>query len=145
PTHRVLDPPRRHLPGAKAMTSTTTDAACIAAQPHFRELTAAELDHAGLLRADSGVRISRFAVFVPADELGDPRPITIRCGAVIEAFAVIHGGTTIAEGARIEDHTVVGKPELGYAVGKIYPGRGAATVIGAGTVIRSGAILYAGV
>lgn len=110
-----------------------------------RELTAVELDHAGLLRADPNVEISRFAVFVPADELGTMRPVTIRSGAVIGAFAVVHGGTAIGEQVRIEEHTVVGTPELGYAVGRIYPGAGAGTVIGAGAVLRSGAVVYADV
>lgn len=111
----------------------------------IEELTATELDHAGLLMADPGVRISRFAVFVPADALGAPRPITIRAGAVVGPFAVIHGGTTIDQQAHVEEHCVVGKPELGYAVGRLYPGTGDTTVISAGAVIRSGAILYADV
>ena len=107
------------------------------------ELTAAELERADLLIADSGVRISRFAVFVPADALGAPRPITIRARAVVGPFAVIHGGTILGEEARIEEHSVVGKPEFGYAVGRLYPGAGGETVINAGAVIRSGAVLYA--
>ena len=107
-----------------------------------REMTVAELDHAGLLRADSNVAISRYAMFVPVDELGTARPIVIRSGAVIEPFAVVHGGTTIGEQARVEEHTVIGKPELGYAVGKIRPGVGGGTVIGAGATVRSGAVVY---
>lgn len=110
-----------------------------------REMTAAELDRAGLLHADANVQISRFAVFVPSDELGTLRPIVVRQGAVIGAFAVVHGGTTLDEQARVEEHAVVGKPEFGYAVGRIRPGVGGATVISAGVVIRSGAILYADV
>lgn len=109
------------------------------------ELTGVELDRAGLLHAEQKVDISRFAIFVPADELGALHPITIRAGAVISAFAVVHGGTTVGEQARIEEHTVVGKPEFGYAVGWCYPGTGGATVIGAGTVVRCGAIVYADV
>lgn len=110
-----------------------------------REMTTVELDQAGLLRAEQNVEISRFAVFVPADALGSLLPITVRAGAVISAFAVIHGGTTVAEQSRIEEHAVVGKPELGYAVGRIHSGAGAATMIGAGTVVRSGAVVYADV
>jgi acetyltransferase-like isoleucine patch superfamily enzyme len=110
-----------------------------------RELTAAELDRAGLLRADPNAVISRFAVFVPADELGEPRPVVIRSGAVIGPFAVVHGGTTVGEQAKVEEHTVLGKPELGYAVGRIRPGVGGGTVIGAGVVIRAGAVVYADV
>jgi NDP-sugar pyrophosphorylase family protein len=110
-----------------------------------RELSAAELDHAGLLHADHNVVVSRFAVFAPVDESGTPRPVVIRSGAVISPFAVIHGGTTVAERARVEEHVVLGKPEFGYAVGRIYPGIGGGTVIGAGVVVRSGAVVYADV
>jgi acetyltransferase-like isoleucine patch superfamily enzyme len=109
------------------------------------ELTATELDHAGLLHAERNVAISRFAIFVPADALGTVRPITIHTGAAIGAFAVVHGGTTVAEQARLEDHAVAGKPEWGYAVGQIYYGAGGTTVIGAGAVVRGGAIIYADV
>jgi acetyltransferase-like isoleucine patch superfamily enzyme len=108
-----------------------------------RELTAAELDRAGLLHADRNVVISRFAVFVPADELGERRPVVVRAGTVIGPFAVVHGGTTIDGQVRIEEHVVLGKPELGYAVGRIRPGAGGGTVIGAGAVVRSGAVVYA--
>lgn len=110
-----------------------------------RELTAAELDRAGLLHADQNVVISRFAVFVPADELGTPRPVLVRPGAVIGPFAIIHGGTTIGEQARIEEHIELGKPELGYAVGHTHPGVGGGASIGAGVVVRSGAVVYANV
>src|SRR5262249_24017269 len=91
------------------------------------ELTVAELDRAGLLHAENNVQLSRFAVFVPGDALGTLRSITIRASVVIGAFAVVHGGTTLGEQARIEDHAVVGKPELGYALGEIYPGTGDTT------------------
>jgi acetyltransferase-like isoleucine patch superfamily enzyme len=110
-----------------------------------REMTAAELDKAGLLRAEQGVQISRFAVFVPTDAMGALRTITVLAGAVIGPFAVIHGGVNLAEQARVEEHAVIGKPEVGYAVGRIYPGAGADTTIAAGAVIRSGAVVYADV
>ncbi|WP_218024924.1 hypothetical protein [Nocardia pseudovaccinii] len=110
-----------------------------------REMTAAELDNAGLLHAGENVMISRFAVFVPADELGVIRPVVVGDGARIGAFAVVHGGTTIAERARIEERAVVGKPEHGYAVGRIRSGHGGGTVIGSGVVIRCGAVIYAAV
>ncbi|HEV8557902.1 MAG TPA: hypothetical protein VGR06_16095 [Actinophytocola sp.] len=110
-----------------------------------REMTAAELDEAGLLRAEQGAQISPFAVFVPADALGLLRVVTVLSGAVIGPFAVVHGGVSVAEQARIEEHAVVGKPELGYAVGRTYPGAGADTTIAAGAVVRSGAVVYADV
>jgi acetyltransferase-like isoleucine patch superfamily enzyme len=108
------------------------------------ELTATELDRAGLLHTENNVQISRFAIFVPADALGILRSVTIRTGAMIGAFAVVHGGTTLGERARIEDHAVVGKPEFGYALGQTYPGAGDATVISSGAVLRCSAIVYAG-
>lgn len=117
----------------------------MSAPPLPPELTAVELDRAGLLQADASAVISRFAVFVPVDALGTTRPIIVGAGAVIRPFAVLHGGVILGEQARIEDHSVVGVPELGYAVGEIYPGCGGDTVIGAGTVVRSAAIIYAGV
>jgi acetyltransferase-like isoleucine patch superfamily enzyme len=40
---------------------------------------------------------------------------------------------------------VAGKPELGYAVGLTRPGTGGGAVIGAGAVLRCGAIVYADV
>ncbi|MPZ79587.1 MAG: hypothetical protein GEV28_03955 [Actinophytocola sp.] len=108
-------------------------------------MSAIELDAAGLLHAETGAVISRFALFVPADALGTPLAVIVRAGAEIGPFAVVHGGTLIGEQARVEEHTVVGKPELGYAVGRIRPGLGGGTVVGAGAVVRSGAVVYAGV
>jgi acetyltransferase-like isoleucine patch superfamily enzyme len=110
-----------------------------------REMTVQELDRAGLLQAEQGVQISRFAVFVPTDIAGDSRPVTLLAGAVIGAYAVVHGGTCLGANARVEEHAVVGKPELGYAVGQVYPGVGSITKVGAGVVVRSGATVYADV
>src|SRR5262249_17936081 len=56
-----------------------------------------------------------------------------------------HGGTTLGEQARLEDHAVAGKPELGYALDGIHPGHGGDTILGAGAVLRSGAVVYANV
>lgn len=109
-----------------------------------REMTVAELDRAGLLYAEEGARISRFAIFVAIDETGEVRPVIVGHGAMIGPFAVVHGGTTLLEHARVEDRVVVGQPELGYAVGGTYSGIGGETVIGAGAVLRAGAIVYAG-
>lgn len=109
------------------------------------EMTVTELDRAGLLHVEPDARISRFAVFVPADHLGTLRPIVVGRGAVISAFAVVHGGVTLAARARVEEHAVIGKPEHGYALGRIHPGAGAATVLGPEAVIRCGAVVYADV
>ena len=106
-------------------------------------VTAAELSSAGLLRVGEGCTITSQAAFMPADDQGSVLPVTIGAGCRVGPFAVIHGGTSLADGVRVEEHAVAGKPEHGYAVGKIYDGTGASTVIGAGSVIRSGAIVYA--
>ncbi|MGV9677085.1 hypothetical protein ACWDSJ_17555 [Nocardia sp. NPDC003482] len=111
--------------------------------PSTIEMTAAELEDAGLLHVGDNVTISRFAVFVPADELGVTRPVVVGDSARIEAFAVVYGGTTIAERTRIEERAIVGKPETGYAVGRIRSGHGGGTVISRGVVIRCGAVVYA--
>ena len=58
---------------------------------------------------------------------------------------MVHGGVSLHDGVRIEEHVVIGKPEHGYALRNVYPGAGAPTEIGAGVVLRSGAIVYAGV
>ncbi|WP_280393539.1 hypothetical protein [Nocardia brasiliensis] len=127
------------------MTIPATSLQVPATSAASREMTAAELDRAGLLHAGENVVISRFAVFVPADELGVTCPVVVGDSVRIGAFAVVHGGTTIAERARIEEHAVVGKPEHGYALGQIRSGHGGGTAIGAGVVIRCGAVLYADV
>jgi acetyltransferase-like isoleucine patch superfamily enzyme len=44
----------------------------------------------------------------------------------------------------VEEYALVGKPERGYAIGHVYPGAGASTVIGAEAAVRSGAVIYAG-
>ncbi len=102
------------------------------------------LSRSGLLRAGQGCLISPLAVFVPADAQGVTRPVEIGDGCQVGPFTVIYGGTVLGDGAGIEEHAVVGKPEKGYAVGHTYPGAGATTVVAAGTVLRAGAIIYAG-
>lgn len=111
----------------------------------IKEFTAAELSAGSLLHTERDVRISPRAVFVPGDEQGEQRPITVGAGAVIAAFAVVHGGTVIGAGARVEAHAMVGCPEHGYAVGRTYLGAGAATLLGEQVVLRAGAVIYAGV
>ncbi|MEW1838551.1 hypothetical protein AB0392_11405 [Nonomuraea angiospora] len=107
--------------------------------------TAAELTRAGLLLADETVSIDSTARFVPADEQGAARPIVISAGCRVGACAVLYGGVRLDQGSQIEERVIVGKPENGYAVGHVYPGAGADTVIGQGVTVRSGAIIYAGV
>jgi acetyltransferase-like isoleucine patch superfamily enzyme len=104
-----------------------------------------DLVAAGLLEVGARCVISAHVVFEPRDQQGTLRPIVLGDGCVVQAGAVLHGGVEVAAWARIEEQTVVGKPELGYALGHIYPGAGGTTLIGAGAVVRSGAVLYAGV
>lgn len=107
-------------------------------------VSAAELAQAGLLRVDEGAQVSQNVVFVPADQRGTARQVRLGAGCGVESYSVIYGGTIVRPGARIEEHSVVGKPERGYAVGHVYPGAGKSTIIGAGAVLRSGAVVYAG-
>jgi acetyltransferase-like isoleucine patch superfamily enzyme len=102
------------------------------------------LSRSGLLRAGDSCQISPLAVFIPADALGVTRPVEIGDGCQVGPFAVIYGGAVLGNGARIEEHAVVGKPERGYAAGHMYPGAGAITAVGDGAVLRAGAIIYAG-
>jgi len=81
---------------------------------------------------------------VPADAEGAVRQVEIGPGCRIGAFAVVHGGTVLRGGAVIEEHAIVGMPELGYAVGHVYPGAGAGTTVGEDAVVRAGAVVYAG-
>ncbi|HTU72928.1 MAG TPA: DapH/DapD/GlmU-related protein [Trebonia sp.] len=109
------------------------------------ETTDAEtLSRLGLLRAGEGCVISPLAVFVPADSQGVSRLVEIGSGCVIGPFTVIHGGVVLRDQSRVEEQAIVGKPEQGYAVGHVYLGAGAATVIGEGTLLRAGVIAYAG-
>jgi acetyltransferase-like isoleucine patch superfamily enzyme len=107
-------------------------------------LSAIELDRAGLLVVAGNARISPHAVFVAVDSLSEARPIDIGPGCIVGPYAVIFGGTVLGAGVRVEEHAIAGKPEQGYAVGRIYPGAGVETVIGEGVVIRAGAIIYGG-
>jgi acetyltransferase-like isoleucine patch superfamily enzyme len=108
-------------------------------------VTAADLARAGLLETGPGCVISPHAAFIPADMLGTVRPIVLGERCTVGAFAVLHGGARLAADVRVEEHVIVGQPEYGYAVRNIYPGAGKATVIGEQVILRSGAIIYAGV
>jgi acetyltransferase-like isoleucine patch superfamily enzyme len=108
------------------------------------EVSAAGLTSSDLLVVGEGAHVSTHALFVPADALGTIRPIRIGPRCQVSAGAVIFGGATLGEGCLIEEYTVVGKPEHGYAVGHHYRGDGADTAIGRDAVVRSGAVVYAG-
>jgi acetyltransferase-like isoleucine patch superfamily enzyme len=108
------------------------------------EVRAAELTACGLLHVDEGAQVSRHTLFIPADAQGTARPVRIGRGSQVGAYAVIYGGTTLGDGSRVEEHALVGRFELGYAVGHVYSGTGASTAIGCGAVVRAGAVVYAG-
>jgi acetyltransferase-like isoleucine patch superfamily enzyme len=107
-------------------------------------VTAADLARAGLLEADLGCQVSPHAVFIPADRLGTLRPIVLGARCTIGAGAILHGGTQLGVGVRVEEHVIIGCPEYGYAVRKVYPGAGEPTTVGEDVVLRSGSIVYAG-
>ena len=107
-------------------------------------VSAARLARCGLLTAGAGCTVSPLAVFVPSDTQGTIRPVDLGDGCQVRPFAVIFGGTRLGNSTQVEEHAIVGRPEQGYAVGHVYPGAGADTVIGNGAVIRAGAVIYAG-
>ena len=107
--------------------------------------TLARLEAAGLLQLGDGCQLSPHARLIPTDCCGASRPIHIADGCVVAAGAVLRGGAALEAGAVVEEQVIVGRPERGYAVGSIYPGAGDRTRIGAGVVLRAGAIVYAGV
>jgi acetyltransferase-like isoleucine patch superfamily enzyme len=110
----------------------------------FDDMTANEAIEAGVLLLGPGCRVSDFALFRPADDLGAVRSIVLAARVVVGAFTIVHGGTVLGEGCRIEDHCVVGQPERGYAVRQHFAGEGAPTSLGDGSVLRAGAVVYAG-
>lgn len=103
------------------------------------------LEAAGLFQLGTGCTLSPHAYLEPTDANGITRPIVIGDGCVVADGAKLHGGTTLGEGVVVEEHVIVGKLEHGYAVGQTYTGEGGHSEIGAGVILRSGAIVYAGV
>lgn len=116
----------------------------IHATNRFTSATSIDLIRAGLLELGARCAVHLTAVFLPADYLGEVRPIVVGEDVSVGAFAIVHGGTSIAAGARIGHHAIVGEPEHGYAVRRDHPGAGDTTTVGTDAVIRAGAIVYAG-
>lgn len=108
-------------------------------------VNAAELAGSGLLRIGEAAQISPYALFIPADEHGTARPVEVGTSCRVGAYAVLCGGTVLGAGTWVEEHALVGRPERGYAVGHTYSGAGASTVLGREVIVRSGAVIYAGV
>ncbi|GAA3957186.1 DapH/DapD/GlmU-related protein [Actinoplanes auranticolor] len=106
-------------------------------------ITAAQLVQAGLLEIGAGCRLHPTAVFLPADLQGTLRPIVLAEQVTVGAYAVLHGGLRVGAHTHIGHRVILGEPEYGYAVREVHPGVGATTTVGAGVVIRAGAIVYA--
>lgn len=106
---------------------------------------AVELVRAGLLELGDGCRIHPTTLFMPSDMLGTLRPITLGERVTIGAYAIVHGGSRIGPDTVVGHQVIVGEPEYGYALRNVYPGAGAATIVGSGVVLRAGSALYAGV
>jgi hypothetical protein len=89
-----------------------------------QEADGVALARSGLLIIGERAAVSPRAVFMPADARGTVRPVEIGPGCQVGAYAVIYGGTVLREEARVEEYTIVGKPERGYAVQRMYSGEG---------------------
>lgn len=102
-----------------------------------------ELERRGLLRIGSA-DVSPWAIFEPTDLRGEARGITVGNRCRIMPGAILYGGTELRDDVVVEEHTVVGKPEFGYAVGQVYDGAGHACTVDSGAILRSSAVVYAG-
>jgi acetyltransferase-like isoleucine patch superfamily enzyme len=99
----------------------------------------------GLVQIAPDTVVHPTAVLILADRTGQERPVILGAGARIGAFAVVHGGARLGAGVVVGHGVVVGEPETGYALRAHHDGHGATTVLDDGVVLRSGAIVYAGV
>ncbi|MBV9162021.1 MAG: hypothetical protein JO309_16035 [Pseudonocardiales bacterium] len=97
------------------------------------------------VQIDDGAHVARSAIFEPVDLTGSAQPIVIGRGCRIAPGAVLYGGVVLGEGVVVEDHSVVGKPEFGYAMGHHYDGHAGTCTVGAGSIIRAGAHVYSNV
>ncbi|BFU46954.1 DapH/DapD/GlmU-related protein [Krasilnikovia sp. MM14-A1004] len=107
-------------------------------------ITVAQLVRSGLLEIGAGCRLHPTAVFLPADLQGTLRPIVLGEKVTVGTYAVLHGGLYVGAHSHIGHQAILGEPEYGYAMREVHAGAGDATTIGAGVVIRAGAIIYAG-
>lgn len=105
----------------------------------------ADLQKKHLLFLGESVQIDESVIFLPTDQTGKTKSIRIGNNVRIMPSAIICGGVTIGDNAVIESQVILGQPEYGYAIGKVYPGKAKKTVISEGVVLRAGAIIYSGV
>lgn len=99
----------------------------------------------GLVQATQDAVVHPTAVLILADRTGQERPVALGPGARVGAFAVVHGGVRLGAGVEVGHGVVLGEPETGYALRAHHDGHGATTVLDDGVVLRSGAVVYAGV
>jgi acetyltransferase-like isoleucine patch superfamily enzyme len=105
----------------------------------------AELRKKRLLVLGQNVHVDESVIFLPYDQMGKAKSIKIGNGVRIMPHAVICGGVIICDNVVIESQVILGQPEYGYAVGKIYPGKARKTMIANNVILRAGAIIYSGV
>lgn len=98
-----------------------------------------------LLSVGKKVKIHEGVIFLPYDQMGNAKPIILGNNVRIMPGAIIHGSVTIGDNAVIESQVILGQPEYGYAIGKIYTGEFKDTVISEEVVLRAGVIIYSGV
>ena len=102
------------------------------------------LQRDGLLKVGADCCISAHAVFEPADIRGNELPIILGDGCRVGLGAVLYGGLRLEKGAVVEEYAIVGKPEFGYAVGKVYDGTGTETTVGPNAILRARSTVYGG-
>lgn len=110
-------------------------------------LSLIEAQQAGLLSVGDRTIIDQSVRFALEDRTGNVSSVKIGRNVSIGVYTVLHGGTEIGDDVTIEEHCVVGKPEFGYAGirGEVFDGRGSATLIDKGCILRSGSVIYADV
>lgn len=104
----------------------------------------ADLVTEGLVEVAPDAQIHPTALLIPADRAGVSRRVLIGPGAIVGAYAILHGGTEIAETAEVGHGCIIGEPETGYALREHHSGEGGHTLIATGAVLRAGVIAYAG-
>ncbi|OGZ67616.1 MAG: hypothetical protein A3D35_02505 [Candidatus Staskawiczbacteria bacterium RIFCSPHIGHO2_02_FULL_34_9] len=98
-----------------------------------------------LLLVGKKVKIHEGVIFLPHDQMGNAKPIKLGNNVRIMSGAIIYGSVTVGDNVVIESQVILGQPEYGYAIGKVYPGEFKETVISDDVVLRAGAIIYSGV
>lgn len=104
-----------------------------------------ELQKRRLLVLGQNVQIDESVIFLPYDQTGKAKSIKIGDNVRIMPSAIICGGVTIGDDTVIEAQVILGQPECGYAIGKVYPGKAKKTILGDSVILRAGAIIYSGV